>query len=52
LLNAIGEKRGRYYVGAPLLLEIRARTGDATKAGDPYDVIRQREEAGQFEFAV
>lgn len=52
LLNAVGEKRGRYYTGSPSLLEIPARTRDATRAGDPYDVIRRREEAGQLEFAV
>ena len=39
LLMPVGEKRGRYYVAAKPLKEIRARCADNRKAPNPYAVI-------------
>ncbi|MBV8427972.1 MAG: Fic family protein, partial [Hyphomicrobiales bacterium] len=39
LLEAVGEKRGRYYVAAPPLKEIWKRSIDPTKAPNPYDIL-------------
>jgi DNA-binding transcriptional ArsR family regulator len=53
LLEAVGEKRGRYYIGTAKLREIPARTRDPSRAGDPYELLAKREaEARQFAFAV
>lgn len=37
LLEPVGEKRGRYYVGAPELLDVRARIRAARPPRDEYD---------------
>ncbi|MFQ5972863.1 MAG: Fic family protein [Alphaproteobacteria bacterium] len=39
LLIAVGEKRGRYYVGSDDLKRLRASLRDPRRADDPYDVI-------------
>lgn len=44
LLTAVGEKRGRYYVGHPALLEIAARTRDEGRAGDPYELVAKTDQ--------
>lgn len=36
LLVAQGEKRGRYYVAAPTLQELRHRTGETDRVPDPF----------------
>ena len=41
LLVPVGEKRGRHYVATKALLEIRERSRDTRRAGDPYELIRQ-----------
>ncbi|HVU30956.1 MAG TPA: Fic family protein [Sphingomicrobium sp.] len=38
-LKPVGEKRGRYYVGAEKLLAIPARTYDNSRAPDPYVMV-------------
>lgn len=38
-LYPVGEKRGRYYVATPQLLEIRDALRISTKAADPYDIV-------------
>jgi Fic family protein len=40
LLMPVGEKRGRYYVAAKPLKEMRAHCTDDTRAANPYDMIR------------
>ncbi len=42
LLMPVGEKRGRYYVAADPLKEIRKRCADDTMAPNPYDAIKGR----------
>jgi DNA-binding transcriptional ArsR family regulator len=42
LLEAIGQKRGRYYVAGKPLKEIAERCADRTRAGNPYDVLGAR----------
>jgi len=39
LLEAVGDKRGRYYTAGRPLKEIREKTREKSKAKDPYDVI-------------
>jgi Fic family protein len=48
-LEPVGEKRGRYYVAAQALKDIyaRARINDV-RAGDPYDLIRNRSALSQL----
>lgn len=38
LLDAVGEKRGRYYVASDPLKEIRERTREPRRVADPYEV--------------
>ena len=38
LLEAVGEKRGRYYVASDPLKEIREKTREPRKVADPYEV--------------
>jgi Fic family protein len=52
LLDAIGEKRGRYYVGGEPLRAIADRCADRTKAGNPYDIIGARTIARQLALPV
>jgi Fic family protein len=40
LLTPIGEKRGRFYLAAKPLKDIRKRCADTTRAPNPYDVVR------------
>ena len=50
LLNPIGEKRGRYYVGERALLDIALRTRDNARAGNPYEIAAKgRSGIGQLE---
>jgi Fic family protein len=48
LLMPVGEKRGRYYVAAEPLKEIRARCTDKTRAGNPYDIAQSRVSSSQL----
>ena len=42
LLEPVGEKRGRHYIGAKPLKEIYARSQQArTRVGDPYELVRK-----------
>jgi Fic family protein len=42
LLEPVGEKRGRYYIGAKPLKEIYARSRlGRVPVGDPYDIVRK-----------
>jgi Fic family protein len=40
MLTPVGEKRGRYYVATNLLKDIAIRCADATRAPNPYDLLR------------
>lgn len=40
ILIPVGERRGRYYVAAEILIQIRGRCADTTRAANPYDLIR------------
>ncbi|HEX5184244.1 MAG TPA: Fic family protein [Allosphingosinicella sp.] len=51
-LEPVGEKRGRYYIAAPLLREIAARSRDTRRAEDPYDILQKRERSEQFSLGV
>lgn len=42
LLMPVGEKRGRYYVAAEPLKEIRQRCIDPQKAPNPYDLVKKK----------
>lgn len=50
LLEPVGDKRGRYYIASPDLKNIRERTRDASRAGDPYEIISKR--TSQLELPV
>ncbi len=39
LLSPIGEKRGRYYLAADRLKELRASTRDKERSGNPYELL-------------
>ena len=52
LLTPMGEKRGRYYLAATPLKELRLRCLDTTRALDPYDVVRGREGNSQLTLPV
>lgn len=39
LLAAIGDKRGRYYVGTEKLLHLRASARDPAQPGNPYEMV-------------
>lgn len=39
LLLPIGEKRGRYYVAAEKLKQIRIASRDNTRSGNPYEIV-------------
>lgn len=49
LLLPVGEKRGRFYVAHPSLLQIALNTRDERKAGDPYELVAKTD---QLELAV
>jgi len=38
LLSPVGEKRGRYYLAADRLKQIRAASRDSTRSGNPYEI--------------
>lgn len=40
LLMTVGEKRGRYYVAAKPLKDIRKKCADTTMAPNPYDLVK------------
>jgi Fic family protein len=40
LLMPVGEKRGRYYVAAKPLKDIRKKCADTTMAPNPYDLVK------------
>ena len=42
LLIPHGEKRGRFYTGSKKLFEIAAKHKVSGKAGDPYDIVREK----------
>ena len=52
LLMPVGEKRGRYYVGAAPLKEIRERCADNTMAPNPYDAVKGRVPGVQLSLPV
>jgi Fic family protein len=52
LLMPVGEKRGRYYVAAKLLEEIREMCADKIMAPNPYDVIRGRSSGQQLSLPI
>ena len=43
LLEPVGEKRGRYYVGAAPLRDIWRSVRGSSRAPNPYDLLRQRQ---------
>jgi Fic family protein len=52
LLEAVGEKRGRYYLAGGPLKVIADRCADRAKAGNPYDIIGARAIARQLALPV
>lgn len=42
LLEPIGEKRGRYYLAAPRLRDLREKFRDRKRASNPYEILRAR----------
>ena len=50
ILVPVGEKRGRFYVAAPSLKEIRERCRDKTRSANPYQILARKGEvlAGQL----
>jgi hypothetical protein len=48
LLEPVGEKRGRYYLAAAPLKEIRTRTRDRARAASPYDLVKAEAIARQM----
>lgn len=52
LLMPVGEKRGRYYVAAKPLEEIRERCADKIMAPNPYDLIRGRSSGQQLSLPI
>ena len=44
LLQPVGEKRGRYYLAAPKLRQIREKFRERKRAPNPYDIIRQKDQ--------
>ena len=45
LLEAVGEKRGRYYVAAAPLLAVRDKCRDRRAVSDPYTIARNRSDS-------
>jgi Fic family protein len=41
-LEPVGEKRGRFYVASRKLLAIPQKTRENRRAGDPYELVRQK----------
>jgi Fic family protein len=52
LLMPVGEKRGRYYIAAAPLKEIRDRCADNTRAPNPYEVVRKQSGGRQLSLEV
>lgn len=52
LLMPVGEKRGRYYVAAEPLKDIREKCADKTMAPNPYDPIKGRSSGQQLSLPV
>ncbi len=53
LIDPVGEKRGRFYIGTKRLVEIRHKCADRTKAANPYDLLtKQRATSDQLRLAV
>ena len=50
--QAVGEKRGRYYIGDAPLMKIADRTRDTTRAGDPYELVVAKGGEGQMALAI
>ena len=48
LLDAVGEKRGRYYQAATPLVTITARGRDRTRAANPYDLVARMQAERQL----
>lgn len=51
-LMPVGEKRGRYYIGSPILREISAKCRDTRRAEDPYEVLLRKSDAAQLDLAM
>ena len=51
-LVPVGEKRGRYYIGSPMLREIAVKCRDTRRAEDPYAMIAKRSEETQLDLAI
>lgn len=51
-LQAVGEKRGRYYIADAALMQIPDRTRDTSRAPDPYDVVASLGGEGQLALAI
>lgn len=45
LLSPHGERRGRYYTGAKILMDIAAKYKVAGKSGNPYDLVQMKAQA-------
>lgn len=48
LLEPVGEKRGRYYIAAPPLRDIRRKARDDRRSPNPYDIAHKRPDADQL----
>jgi len=48
LLDAVGDKRGRYYTAGQPLIELRHKIHDKSKAEDPYQIIAERAQPSLF----
>lgn len=52
LLEAIGEKRGRYYVSAAPLKELAVRVADNSRSANPYELIGTKTPSSQLSLSV
>jgi Fic family protein len=52
LLMPVGEKRGRYYVAQEPLKKIREQCADRSRAANPYDLVKGRQQDAQLSLPV
>jgi Fic family protein len=53
LLQPVGEKRGRYYIAANPLKEIRQKCRDTTRSQNPYSILeKQSEQLGAKQLTI
>jgi Fic family protein len=52
LLMPVGEKRGRYYVAQEPLKKIREQCADISRAANPYDLVKGRQQDAQLSLPV